>query len=63
MLQCLVGVPSAVRLFLPLGIQFHVKLLSFRLENRMDRTEPHSQSFFRKYTLSTISFTCIHIAT
>jgi hypothetical protein len=60
MLQSLGGVSSAVQSFLPLGIQFHVKLLSFRLENRV---EPHSESFFRKYTLFTISFTCIHIAT
>jgi hypothetical protein len=51
MLQSLGGVPSVVRLFLPLGIQFHVKLLSFRLENRV---EFHSESFFRKYTLSTM---------
>jgi hypothetical protein len=42
MLQCVVGVPSAVRVFLSLDIQFQAnasnQLLSFRLENRMDRT-------------------------
>jgi hypothetical protein len=43
MLQSLSGVPSAVQLFLPfIGIRFQVnasnQLLSFRLENRMDRT-------------------------
>jgi hypothetical protein len=43
MLQSLGGVPSAVRSFLPLGIQFHVKLLSFWLENWV---EFHSGSFF-----------------
>jgi hypothetical protein len=51
MLQCLVGVPSGVS-FLPLAIQFHVKLLSFRLENWV---EFHSESFFRKYTVHHLS--------